>query len=111
MLQTFLACLLLPGLAFAQQATVAVSAPATETAAPKAEAPWNPSWRWCRFNDDCVLLKDECKQYTAVNKKYMRPAYDHFTTTTPKIVCGTPIMLPNPQAVCDTKIRTCEVTY
>ena len=114
----FLLALMLPCVAFAQEVAAPAAAPPTaqskpaiEEAVPMGPPQWNPSWRYCRFNHECVLLKDECKQYTAVNTNYMRRAYTYFTTVTPSRTCGEPLMLPNPQPICNTQIRGCEVTY
>lgn len=74
-------------------------------------AEWNESWRWCQFAHQCEVMKDECRNWTAVNSDYVEYAKKYFDYARPLMDCGEPLLLPPPKAECNIKARKCEVTY
>ena len=72
---------------------------------------WNESWRWCKFANNCMVLKDECLNWTAVNSDYAPYANQYYEYARPLVECPKPFRLPPPKATCNIKVRKCEVTY
>ena len=72
---------------------------------------WEEGWRWCKFDHECRVVKDECGNWVAVNKGFMKQAQTYFFKARDLVVCDEPFLLPGPTAACNIKQRACEVTY
>lgn len=48
----------------------------------------NPSWQFCKRDNECLQVKNKCGNYIGVNKKYKDTYLDFLKTTTKKFDCS-----------------------
>lgn len=49
----------------------------------------NPSWQFCKSDDDCVHVLDHCKEKVGINKKYREIFSSNLKNLSPNTICKT----------------------
>lgn len=51
---------------------------------------FNPAWKACVVDTDCVIGRDACRSPTGYNSKYLEAATAYATCLAPMVECATP---------------------
>ena len=61
---------------------------------------WDDSWTHCTGNGQCVIVKDECENFVAVNSTYLVEVKEYYDFERPTAMCLTPPPAIEPTPYC-----------